>query len=418
VNQVAKEFRALAAPWLGALVLLLVLPAVRGGGAFRDAGTTVFFAVYFFAVAALGALSVGHEYNHGTLAILLAQPISRGRLLRAKAIVLVPMILTLVAVAAVTAPARRVDGNAFFWGAPLFAICVAPWLTMICRSTIAGAVFANPGTVFITCNLILLAIGKGEAGWRPMLWAIAAISAAAAGAVMSVRTFLALEVIEGRDAPLQLPQWLRRSPDTAAGTARHPLWMLVKKELHLQHMSFVVAAIYVFIFATIWASRAMGAADVDDVFTLVSLLYSLMLAVLIGALSSAEERHLGTIQWQVMLPLASWMQWTIKVAVALVLAVLLSVVLPAWLGANFQILALRFVVPVLLVTSCAIYVSSRSASGIQALLISFVVIAVAGIVIGQLDPYLSGVGVMSLSLFAAALAVVALRLGLIHYRTL
>ena len=38
-----------------------------------------------------------------------------------------------------------------------------------------------------------------------------------------------------------------------------------------------------------------------------------MLALLIGSLASAEERQLGTLEWQGLLPMASWKQWAAKV---------------------------------------------------------------------------------------------------------
>ena len=55
----------------------------------------------FFGAAALGALSIGHEYSHRTLTLLLAQPARRERLFLAKFGVLLAMLLTLVTVAAV-----------------------------------------------------------------------------------------------------------------------------------------------------------------------------------------------------------------------------------------------------------------------------------------------------------------------------
>ena len=55
------------------------------------------------------------------------------------------------------------------------------------------------------------------------------------------------------------------------------------------------------------------------------------LAILIGALASAEERSLGTLHWQTLQPYAASKQWTIKTATALSLTVLLVVALPALL---------------------------------------------------------------------------------------
>ena len=54
--------------------------------------------------------------------------------------------------------------------------------------------------------------------------------------------------------------------------------------------------------------------------------------VLIGALASAEERHMGTLGWQTMLPVAAWQQLAVKTAVALTLSLLLAFALPLLLA--------------------------------------------------------------------------------------
>ena len=108
---------------------------------------------FAFGSVALGAQSFGHEYTHRTLGLLLSQPIDRRRLFLYKVAVLSVMLVTLTATTLVmyhellrraasphTEPAMLV----------LAAACglfVAPCLTMLCRSTLAGVVFtiAIPG---------------------------------------------------------------------------------------------------------------------------------------------------------------------------------------------------------------------------------------------------------------------------------
>ena len=104
------------------------------------------------------------------------------------------------------------------------------------------------------------------------------------------------------------------------------------------------------------------------------------MAMLIGAMASAEERQLGTAEWQILLPMPAWQQWVLKAGVALGLAVLLGVGLPA---------ALRYFSPagddihqaarawreitgaVVILTSASLYVSSLCASGVRALVLTF-----------------------------------------------
>lgn len=420
-RQVQKELRALAPPF--AVTLLIVV----GFAVVGDARWGSFaLAAYFFGTASLGAISVGHEYTYRTLPMLLAQPVKRVSLLRAKLIVLVPMLLALGAVATRLPFEPFDDELAMVWMAPLAALVLAPWLTMLCRNPIAGIAFSAgiPGGTFSLCNLLALLLHgdtPAAAALTTTLYSIAGGATFVAGAILGVRKFLALEVIEGRDAPLQLPRWRRSSPDTTS-SARPPnaVWMLVQKELRLQQMAFVVAAVSVAMFSAIWLLIVSGTAEDHDVFTVVSVLYALMLAVLIGSLSCAEERHLGTIDWQIMLPFPSSLQWAIKVAVALTLAVVLSVGIPSLFARGFDVAQPQFIGSVVLITSLAIYISSRSASGIQALLISFAIAPVAVFLVRAFvgpQAYRFG-GVGGITTIGVMLAVVALRLGLIHYRTL
>lgn len=415
---IQKEIRALA-PTFAATLLLTALTT------FQEDWLAI--PVYYFGAMTLGALSVGHEYSSRTLSMLLAQPVSRARLLRAKVLVLVPMLLALLVVAAARLPLRRGDdAMVMVWMPPVAALCLAPWLTMITRNVIAGAVFSAglPGTVWGICELIALAVyGETRAGntFRLVLYSVAASAICATGAILAIRTFLNLEVIDGRDAPLELPRALRGSSDARwlEGTRRNAVWMLVKKELHLQQLTFAVAGAYVSTFLAIWLLIKSGSPEADDVFTIVTVLYAVMLAVLVGALSSAEERHFGTLDWQLMLPFASAWQWTIKVATSLTLALLLAVGLPSLFTVGFDPARRQFIVLVIVITSCAMYVSSRSSSGIRALLVSFAVLPVAVLLIRAADPFEFPIdGDAAVMLIGLVLAVVALRRGLIHYRTL
>jgi hypothetical protein len=313
---------------------------------------------------------------------------------------------------------------AMVWMAPLAALSLAPWLTMLCRNPIAGVAFSAgiPGGTFSLSNLLAIRVhGDTPAAdaLTVILYSIAGGAIFAAGAILGVKKFLALEVIEGRDAPLQLPRWRRFSLETANGARpRNAVWMLVKKELRLQQMAFVVAAVSVAMFSAIWLLVVSWTAEDHNVFTVVTVLYAMMLAVLIGSLSTAEERHLGTIDWQIMLPFPSSLQWAIKVAVALTVAVVLSAAIPSLFAKGFDFAQPRFVGSVVVVTSLAIYVSSRAASGIQAMLISFAIAPALALVIGLVDPMAAlDFGVVPAYVLAAAFAIAALRAGLIHYRT-
>jgi len=101
----------------------------------------------------------------------------------------------------------------------------------------------------------------------------------------------------------------------------------------------------------------------------------LLIGVLAGSLASAEERHLGTSEWQVLLPVAMWKQWTVKTGVVMALTVLAASGLPAVLHSLTPITdpslagwQLPSGIVVIAVAAGSLYVSSLWASGLWALL--------------------------------------------------
>ena len=117
-----------------------------------------------------------------------------------------------------------------------------------------------------------------------------------------------------------------------------------------------------------------------------------LVPILAGALASAEERRLGTLEWQVLQPTATWKQWLVKVTVVVALSIVVSlaplVLLYLLYGADRHahvIWVLTSGLPlsqaIVIVAGLAIatlYVSSLSTSGIRAIMTSIPVLAVVG----------------------------------------
>src|SRR5207245_9327510 len=105
-----------------------------------------------------------HEYSHHTLVLLLSQPVRRERVLLVKLGVLAAMLLALSAVARpvvfqhIRAPES--EKLAAFVLPVVGGLFVAPWLTMVCRNPLAGAVFTIviPGVVNVVGDLLGLAL--------------------------------------------------------------------------------------------------------------------------------------------------------------------------------------------------------------------------------------------------------------------
>jgi hypothetical protein len=95
--------------------------------------------------------------------------------------------------------------------------------------------------------------------------------------------------------------------------------------------------------------------------------------LLAGSLASAEERQLGTLGWQVLLPIAAWRQWAVKAAVVLVLSLGLAIGVPAILYALFASgpgpvrLGWPPAAAIAAVTAVSLYTSSLSSNGVRAL---------------------------------------------------
>jgi hypothetical protein len=184
-----------------------------------------------------------------------------------------------------------------------------------------------------------------------------------------------LEAIEGRGADMEAPRWLGGAVAAMPRPQRHhPYWALVKKELRLQQLAFVVVAI----FLGAWAALTALARLTDHLPLIpidsIAVLYFAILTVLIGSLASAEERQLGTLEWQSLLPVAAWKQWAIKVGVVFGLVFVLGILLP---GIAFGPHALRetrawmaFAAFITLVTTISLYVSSLSTSGVRAMVVT------------------------------------------------
>jgi len=392
-----KEVRELL-PWWGATVVTMVAcwvlmrPDAIPTDMFyqwavaldRNGLLVVGLCAYAAGAVALGALSLGHEYTHHTLPALLAHPISRGRMLLVKLTVLAAMLagLGVLALGAwgfdplFAAPDER---RAFLMLGALPLVCglfLAPWLTMVGRGPLAGAVFT------LALSSLLWAAGS-YLGLPSILFWLATITLGAVGAVMTWRTFLRLEATGGSQADVDLSAWFGRS--TAAAQARrtqHRVWLLIKKELRLQQATFAVSGIYVAVCLVVIMGRrfAPGAFSESPLY-IATFMNTALIPMMTGAIASAEERRLGTADWHNLLPLAAWKQWTIKAGMALAIVFVLGVVLPELLTAIAREPGMRQgMEPATVMTICvvALYVSSLSTNAMRALLLTAPAIAAAG----------------------------------------
>ena len=405
VIQVRKEVRALGPVWLAFGGLVLLGAALWPGGSFVGYAAGTFF---------LAAMSVGHEYTNRTLPALLAQPVSRRQMFVVKIAVVGGLVAALGALASLVGLAE-VDR---WWHSPawyatrrtarsirslnvdpatalllpgLAAVCLAPWFTMVSRGPLGGVVFsaAAVGAAWLGGDLV----GTLRFGLAPedatqinafrthfAWWTTSFVSLA--GAVLTWRTFVRLEASEGSHEHLAL-RTRRHVSNAEAGRltgARMPWWgQVARKELHLQKMVFVIAGLYiVFWCAIVWSARLLAPALVVLLAPL-SYLYAGTVALLLGSFASAEERQLGTLNWQVLMPVSAWQQWTVKGLVVCGLCLLLGFVLPwtlestMWLPSDvgsFRAAGSGMPIALIGLAMASLYVSSASNGGLRALVAS------------------------------------------------
>lgn len=356
---------------LAALAAAALLP-------WRDSsGLTI--AVFAYAAVFLGAQSVGHEYSHGTLTMVLAQPVNRARLYIVKLAVLMTMIVILAAATALAlgSELRTVprEMRATFLGLPVLgAVLIAPYMTMVARSVLGGALMSLFAGGWVWIILLL------EAAWRvggtaddTGLTAVhnlpfAIVTLSTVTGVLGWRRFMHLEALEGAVGAISFP----RLRSAAGARTRNPWRALIGKELHLQQLTlgitlqYVVSwAVFAWLIKTVpsWSSFPLAAA---------TLVYCMILPLIVGATASAEERKAGTHVWQLLQPVAAWQQWLVKLLVVFTLSSVCGIGLPLLLASVLQDkvtfeVAGQVATACLFLTCAALYISSISKSAVQAI---------------------------------------------------
>ena len=366
---VAKDVRALVPVWGATLAALAAEYMVDDYRAFG-------LPTYILGAATLGAMAIGHEYSHRTLGQMLAQPIRRTPVLLLKLIILAVMLIVIAGIAWAV-DLRHLSGSnqserlAAAVLPALLAFTLAPWFSMVSRTVLGGAVLsmALPGFLWtITMLGYLRFFGDPPQTFTLAVFWRGGLTLSVAGAVMTWWMFQRLEVSEGPVAEVQLPSFAAASSGVRRGS---PLALLLRKDLYLQQMPIAIAILY----SLAWPLFVGLGGRYLEVFYVLSLFFPVTIALLAGSLSSAEERQLGTLDSQTLLPVAAYTQWTIKVAVALALTLIVGIGLP-WMFMTMvpvtttlpptMLVQRSFVLAMIGVLAASLYVSSLAASGIRA----------------------------------------------------
>jgi hypothetical protein len=359
------------------------------------------------------ANAFGSEFEHRTAGQLLVQPRSRGNLYREKLGVAGGIAGTAAVIFFLTT-SQSMAGDLhtlpLILGTLILGLASAPFFTLISRSTLAGFVFtlAAPMVLYLILQTLLdvyharvypeLVDRSREE--KALLWAGGVIYLGAT-TLASWRVFKRLEWREGgagggSAAGLHAltgawDRWIGRRWLGQAATAQ-----LIRKELRLHVVPWLVAGILVGLWGLSllvrkWApeSKLGVAAANPSTVTLLAGIFGAFVVLVTGACAIAEERVLGTLEWQWTQPISMARQWRIKVGIATGLALTLGLILPAalvWLGFDAEALDTAFGKPdwqpiavytlsMAALFAASIYASSVSQSSMKAVALTPVLLA-------------------------------------------
>jgi hypothetical protein len=239
-----KETRDLLPMLLGTL-LLIAAPCLI----WHSYAEGVSYVAFGLGCVVLGGCSLGNEFQHRTLSLLLSQPIERSVLWREKMLVLGASLGMSLGVLLVCLWVTHPGINSRWWQVGLVALCAfcgAPYWTLLLRQGIGGMAFAAavPVLIMLTARLVSdrLVEARAVQGY-PALGALLIYCALVHG--LGYSRFRRLQVVDGASAELALPAGLEdklsRPLSRIAARFRGPFASLLKKELRLQQISFLLA---------------------------------------------------------------------------------------------------------------------------------------------------------------------------------
>jgi len=337
---IEKDFRALMPVWLTALAAVALSHAAGRNYEWLA------MAAYFLGAPAIGAYVFGHEYTHQTIGPLLTLPIPRWRIWLSKMFLAVVLVAPLTGIAMYVGPLRgggdaRAAEIALFTLTTLGGICLATWFTMLARSPLAGTVF----TVCAAGVLMLLGawIGVNLYGYTRevdsfqvrFMWATL-VPLYAIGVVLGWRTFVELEAVDGQAAGVHLELPRTAAVPRTSLSRRHPVLLLARKELRLQQLAWTLAIIYALLYVGLVLWRRGTAAE--DLAQAQTMFFVVAIAIVLGAVTTAEERQIGTHDAQLLHPIPAWQHWLVKCGSAFLSAGILTILVPL---ALFTILPLE-----------------------------------------------------------------------------
>ncbi|MGH9669088.1 MAG: hypothetical protein ACRD3A_03140 [Terriglobales bacterium] len=315
----------------------------------------------FLGFALLATLSLGCEFQYGTLSLLLSQPVSRMRIWAEKMSVTAVAVLSAALIQAYAwRDAFRQDAfpdfirDALPQAAALAVVSLtalvgsAVYWTLVARSTIGGL------------GLNILVPGLVVEGGAVLAWwtlgrepspaetrfalSICTLIALCYGGLMlwlgrrKLTRFQVTGGVAGSDLLMAGPIWI---PEALAGWLRcRPNGValnLIRKELRLQRPIWLIAPVVVlswicmaaYGFPELRDKMAPSAVVIMYIAGSIGIGGTYLMPILAGSLPLGEERTWGTHSWHMTLPVSARRQWLVKLAMAMFTSLFCTTLLPA-----------------------------------------------------------------------------------------
>ncbi|HZM05920.1 MAG TPA: hypothetical protein VFC44_23200 [Candidatus Saccharimonadales bacterium] len=304
--------------------------------------------------------SFGAEINSGTFSMLLAQPVSRQRIWRTKALSLAgALFLVCLLWCVFLNPAGKNEkdfgmdlGEVYVW-AWLWVLAIysgALWSVLLLRQVATAFWFTLLLPAIIMISVGELA-GNNHADWAMFLTWIALAIYSLVGFFFARWLFLRAEDAQWTGGTLTFPE-LRMGSSIQSRAADRRFWRpraaLFWKELQLHQSQFVVAAALAFAHLAVIATRKFGNFPRNSMMEFVLESFWglwLVMPMLVGATAVAEERKIGTLAAELCQPVKRHTQFAIKFCVALLLSMLFGIVIPLLLERSGVVPHVNWLVP-------------------------------------------------------------------------
>ncbi len=333
-TRILKEARALFWPWC-AVTIAGALPLVQPSrsNAWIEA---IGFIGFFLGIPLLATLSLGNEFQHRTLTLLLTQSVGRMEIWGEKLSVTTVAVLSAALVFCFGSRAA-LQQYPELWvvaGAGIIAaVASATFWTLLARSTIGGLglninVFGGVSTV----AAFVYGHGRFKDDWiretNTSVWIAALLCYAGAMLWLGGRKLARFQVTGGMAGddllmagphvmPGALAGWFRCRPTGA-------LLNLIRKELRLLRPVWLITLLNV----SVWIYLTLFRSTKDAPFTMAMVAVGGLNAILAGTLSLGEERTSGTHSWHLTLPVSARRLWIIKLVMAMLTGFVCFALLP------------------------------------------------------------------------------------------